>query len=115
MSGRASRNKGRRGQTEFAALLAARDWTHVETAAGKASEDFLAIDPDGTTWAVEVKNTSAITAAHKAQAMEQAKARRARWMLASHISGSSSWLIQRQGMRPAVWHSSDQGESNGTE
>ena len=105
MKGNSSRSKGRRGQAAFAALLAERDWTHVETAAGKATEDFLAIDPDGIAWAVEVKNTAAITQNHRAQAMQQALARKARWMLASHICGSSSWLIQRQGMRPAVWHS----------
>ena len=104
MSGKASRSKGRRGQTEFAALLASRDWTHVETAAGKATEDFLAIDPHGIAWSVEVKNCSGILPAHKTQAMAQAKARKARWMLASHIAGSSSWLIQRQGERPVVWH-----------
>lgn len=104
MKGKASRSKGRRGQTAFAALLAERDWTHVETASGKATEDFLAIDPNGNTWAVEVKNTAAITTAHRNQAMEQAKARRARWMLASHIDGTGSWLIQAQGKRPVVWH-----------
>ena len=104
VSGRASRAKGRRGQAEFSALLASRDWTAVETNNGKPTEDFLAIDTSGVVWSVEVKNCAGIMPAHKRQAMDQAKKRRARWMLASHIEGSSSWLVQRQGERPCVWH-----------
>jgi Holliday junction resolvase-like predicted endonuclease len=101
---KASRDKGRRGQREAQALLQSRDWTTAELNAGTAVEDMIATNPDGQAWAVEVKNTVAITTAHRAQAMAQAKARRLPWMLLSKIAGTSSWLVQRQNQRPAVWH-----------
>ena len=98
-----SRSKGRRGQSAFSAILTARDWVIADLSAGKASEDLLATDPDGNTWAVEVKNTATITPAHLKQAKEQAEKRRARWMLANHLEGTSCWLVRRQGERPVVW------------
>ncbi len=103
---KASRSKGRRGQTEAANLLRSRDWCVVETAAGMSQEDFIAVDDSGQSWSVEVKNTVAITAAHRKQAMEQAEKRRLPWMLVSKIAGTSSWLVQRKGERPVVWHNS---------
>ena len=103
--GKASRAKGRRGESAVVDLLTARDWSVADLTAGKAGEDLLVVDPDGVTWAVEVKTTKAITTAHRSQAMAQAQARRAaRWMLVSKIEGTSSWLVQRQGQRPVVWH-----------
>jgi len=101
---KASRDKGRRGQREAQALLADRDYSVAELNAGSAVEDMLAVDTFGKTWSVEVKNTVAITTAHRAQAMAQAKARKLPWMLLSKIAGTSSWLVQRQGMPPTVWN-----------
>lgn len=101
--GKASRAKGRRGESAAIDILTARDWTVADLTAGKAGEDLLAVDPDGVTWAVEVKTTKTITTQHRSQAMAQATARRARWMLMSKIQGTSCWLVQRQGNRPMVW------------
>lgn len=97
------RSKGRRGQLIAQQLLKSRDWAVAELNSGTATEDFIATDQDGNQWAVEVKNTKAITTTHRAQAMAQAKARKLPWMLMSHIDGTQSWLIQRKGRRPAVW------------
>ena len=107
MAGRATRDKGRRGQQAAKRLLADRDWRVIEANAGEAEADLLAIDTLGKTWLVEVKNTAAITTAHRSQAMRQAQAKRLPWMLASRIHGTSSWLIQRQGMRPIVWSANE--------
>lgn len=101
--GAAERSKGRRGQQQARQLLSERDWSVAELNSGTAVEDFIATDPDGHAWAVEVKMTKAITTIHRAQAMTQAKGRRLPWMLMSHIDGTSSWLIQRKNMRPVVW------------
>lgn len=98
-----ARSKGRRGQQQARDLLTERDYSVAELNAGTSVEDFLAIDTNGNTWSVEVKNTKAITTAHRDQAMKQGKSRRLPWMLISHISGTSFWLIQRQGMNPVVW------------
>ena len=107
MAGRATRNKGRRGQQEAKRLLADRDWRVIEANSGEAEADMLAIDTAGKTWLVEVKNTAAITTTHRQQAIRQAQAKRLPWMLASRIHGTSSWLIQRQGMRPIVWSANE--------
>lgn len=98
-----SRSKGRRGQQQAQNLLKGRDFSVAELNAGTEVEDFLAVDTHGVTWSVEVKNTVAITTAHRKQAMEQAKKRRLPWMLVSKIAGTSSYLIQRQGYAPVVW------------
>ena len=98
-----ARSKGRRGQQEARELLTGRDWSVAELNAGTAVEDFIATDPNGKAYAVEVKNTKAITMEHRKQAMEQAIKRRLPWMLVSKIAGTSCWLIQRQGERPIVW------------
>lgn len=103
MAGKSTRSKGRRGQTEFAALLRNRDWSVAELNAGTSAEDFIAVSPVGVSYAVEVKNTEAITTAHRRQAMKQAEARRLPWLLASKIAGTGSWLVQRQGDRPVCW------------
>jgi hypothetical protein len=57
----------------------------------------------GRTYSVEVKNTTAITTAHRKQAMEQAARSKLPWLLLSKIAGTSSWLVQRQGEKPVVW------------
>ena len=67
----------------------------------------LAIDTLGKTWLVEVKNTAAITTAHREQAMRQAKAKRLPWMLMSHIAGTADWLIQRQNTICTTWREKD--------
>lgn len=108
MSGRMSRNKGARGQSEFKAMLLDRDWAVDTLSAGIQSADLIATDPQCRTWLVEVKNVAGIIPAHKKQAIEQGKARRMPWLLASKIAGSSSWLIQRQGELPQVWHAKGQ-------
>ena len=110
---KASRDKGRRGQREAQALLTSRDWSVAELNGGTSAEDFIAVDRwDGKSYSVEVKNTVSITTAHRAQAMTQAKARSLPWMLLSKIAGTSSWLVQRQGHRPAVWHESTATEDD---
>ena len=103
MAGRATRDKGRRGQQAAKRLLADRDWRVIEANSGEAEADMLAIDTAGRTWLVEVKNTAAITTAHREQAMRQAREKRLPWMLASKIAGTSDWLIQRQGMASVIW------------
>lgn len=97
------RSKGRRGQQQAANLLRDRDWSVAELNAGTAVEDFIAVSPNGQSYACEVKNTAAITQAHRKQAMEQAEKRRLPWMLVSKIAGTSSWLIQRKSEKPTVW------------
>lgn len=103
MSGRATRSKGRRGQQAFTHMLKDRDWTVAELNAGTAAEDLIATDPHGNTWSIEVKNTVAITTAHRAQAMTQAKQRKLPWLLASHVAGTGFWLVQRQAADPVLW------------
>lgn len=71
---------------------------------GIACGDLMATEPSGVTWLAEVKNTTAITTAHRQQAMRQAEKARMPWLLMSKIAGTSSWLVQRQGERPVVWH-----------
>jgi hypothetical protein len=100
----ASRRKGRVGQLAARHLLLERDWSVAELNGGTSVEDFIATDPTGAAWCVEVKNCAGILPAHKAQAMRQAASRRLRWMLISKLAGTSSWLVQRQGERPVVWH-----------
>lgn len=106
--GKAQRAKGRRGQTAAAEVLRGRDWKVADLSGGTAVEDFIAVDPDARIWSVEVKNTVSITTAHREQAMRQAKERRMPWLLMSKISGTSSWLVQRQGERPVVWHGGEE-------
>ena len=103
MSGRATRAKGRRGETAAKELLQTLGFVVHDLTAGLDSEDLVATDPAGRTWSVEVKNTVAITTAHRAAAMERAKASRLPWMLLSKIAGTECWLVQRQAHRPAVW------------
>lgn len=99
----ASRNKGRRGQQQAGELLRSRDWVTAELNAGTVAEDFIAVDPAGKGWSVEVKNTVVIAEIHRKQAMAQAAKRRMAWMLVSKISGTGCWLVQRQGEKPVVW------------
>lgn len=101
--GKASRSKGRRGQTIAKQLLRERDWQVDELAAGIASEDLIATDTAGRRYCVEVKNTAGVYPQHVAQAKRQAASKRMAWMLMSKIAGTSSWLVQRQGENPSIW------------
>lgn len=85
-------------------MLRDRDWVVDQVTSGVSSHDFTGTDPAGRTWAIEVKNCAGIIPAHKRQAMAQGKARRLPWMLMNKIAGTSSWLVQRQGELPAIWH-----------
>jgi Holliday junction resolvase-like predicted endonuclease len=105
----ASRRKGRAGETAAKHLLQARDYAVDDLAGGITSADLIATDAAGVTWCVEVKNCAGILLGHKAQAMRQAASRRLRWMLISKLAGTSSWLVQRQGERPCVWHEGGEG------
>jgi Holliday junction resolvase-like predicted endonuclease len=100
----ASRRKGRAGETAAKHLLLERDYVVDDLSGGITSADLIATDAAGATWCVEVKNCAGILPGHKAQAMRQAASRRLRWMLISKLAGTSSWLVQRQGERPCVWH-----------
>lgn len=104
MTGKASRAKGARGQSSFKSMLLDRDWTVDSITCGIAAADLIATDPTGKPWCVEVKNCAGILPAHKTQAMRQGRDRKLPWMLASKISESSSWLIQKQGETPQVWN-----------
>lgn len=101
--GAASRRKGAVGQSEFARMLADRDWQVDPITCGIMREDMIATDPDGNKWAVEVKNTRTITPAHRKQAQDQAKRRGLRWMLANKVFGTGAWLVQRQGIEVSLW------------
>jgi predicted RecB family endonuclease len=103
----ASRRKGRAGETAAKHLLQARDFAVDDLAGGITSADLIATDAAGVTWCVEVKAQVVVSVAHRDQAMRQAASRRLRWMLISKLAGTSSWLVQRQGERPCVWHESE--------
>lgn len=84
-------------------MLKDRDWTIDQLTVGVSSGDLIGTDPVGGQWCVEVKNCASILPAHVKQAREQAKKRGLRWMLMSHIAGTTAWLVQRQGATPVVW------------
>lgn len=102
--GKASRTKGARGQSIAADMLRDRDWIVDQITAGIAAGDLIGTDPNGKTWCIEVKHCAGILPAHIKQAMEQGRKRRLPWALISKIAGTSSWLVQRQGCLPVVWH-----------
>ena len=98
-----SRSKGRRGETAAKRLLEERDYSVEDLSAGIASCDLLAIK-DGHVWACEVKNRDIINLRDfRKQARANAK-KGTRWMLMCKLADTSSWYIERQGLRPAVWH-----------
>jgi predicted RecB family endonuclease len=98
-----SRAKGRKGETTARLLLESRDYTCEDLSAGRASCDILAIK-DGVVHAVEVKDQVSIRMYDfRKQARANAK-KGVRWMVMAHICGTRSWLVERQGERPCVWH-----------
>ena len=107
MSGKTSRNKGRRGETVAKRLLQDRDYSILaDTTAGLATDDLLVQDAVGALWSVEVKNQKIINPAlFTEQARAQASKKRGlRWMVLAHIHNTSSWLVLKQGARPTIWH-----------
>jgi len=102
--GKSQRTKGRAGQLSARHLLEDRDWQVNELNGGTSVADFLAIDPDGQPWSVEVKNQIAINVrAFRKQAISQAG--KLPWLLLCKVDGTSSWLVLMKGERPRVWHS----------
>ena len=97
-----SRRKGRDGESRAERLLGDRDFTVDDLACGKSGCDLIATK-DGVTWAVEVKNCTALPiAAWRRQAIRQRKTGQ-RWMLVMHLPGTREWLVMRQGERSLVW------------
>ena len=104
MAGARIRRKGKRAEAAAARLLGDRDWSVVRTRSGVAEADLLATDPNGKTWAVEVKDAAVWRwRPWLHQARTQARKHRAPWMLLAKITGTRSWLVIREGERPVVW------------
>jgi hypothetical protein len=105
MAGKSTRDKGRRGECAAKKLLADYDYELIaDTTAGLATGDLVVESPDGKIWDVEVKNRRVINVPQfVGQAMKNAGKRR--WMVLAKIHGTTSWLVIRKGMKPAVWHS----------
>jgi hypothetical protein len=95
-------------------LLKDRDWSVAELNSGTQAEDFIATDPGGQAYCVEVKNCASITTAHRKQAMDQATRRRLPWMLMSKIDGRGEWLVQRQGKPSVVWRNRTEEATDAT-
>jgi hypothetical protein len=104
MTGKRSRTKGAKGQSEVARLLGDRDWTVDPITAGVKREDIIATDPAGRQWSVEVKKQKTIDLdSFRRQARDQAKTRKLPWMLFVHLHGTCFWLVFRQGGSVHLW------------
>jgi len=110
-----SRRKGRDAQTAFRLMLEDRDWSVLPTVAGQKCCDLIAAPPtpaiagwvsnEGDYIAWEVKDTKLIgRPAFLAQAKRQAKEHKMPWGLACHLWGTTSWIVERQGEKPTIWH-----------
>lgn len=96
--GKASRDKGRRAQTEGRQLLLAEGWLCVDTSAGTDVEDVFAIDPHERRWSVEVTADQGISLTAKwGQAARQGEARGAAPLMLWKIDRAGWWLIARSG------------------
>ena len=103
MGANSSRSKGRKGETDARLLLEERDYTCEDLSAGRSSCDILALK-DGVAWAVEVKDQVSIRMYdYRKQARANAK-KGMRWMVMAHICGTRSWLVEKQGCKPTIWH-----------
>ena len=104
MAGKATRNKGRKGEREAKALLLDRDYAILaDTTAGLETDDLVVQGPDGTVYSVEVKNTKQIDIpSFRTQAIKNAK--KTPWMLLCRIDREGCWLVLRRGKFPVVWH-----------
>ncbi len=102
---RSQRNKGRRGQTEFASVLTTRGWNVIPITAGASAEDIVAGSPDGKHYSVEVKWHKLIDVPRfERQAREQAARRKMPWMLACRLQGyAGTWLVIRADEAPVIW------------
>ena len=99
---KASRRKGRAGESEAKNLLLDKDWDVADLTAGCSTEDFWATDPQGVTWSVEVKNRKVISIpTFRNQAITNAKKKP--WMLMVKLEGLGEWLIIRKGKKSTVW------------
>lgn len=110
--GKASRDKGKRGQREFRRLLKERDWTFMESRAGAEEEDILAISPDGRVYAVEVKNCLQIALPQfLKQAKEQAQRRgkHVGFMLACGIHGFRETFLVITATGCEIWKGGELG------
>jgi hypothetical protein len=102
MSGKASRDRGKRGEREAKLLLGDRDWLVDDLTDGVDCADFLALHPNGKTYSVEVKACRIINVpAFKAQAKRQAGKRP--WLLMAKLDGSHAWLVCGTDIRYDVW------------
>ena len=102
--GKKSRDKGRRGQREAILLLQNRDWTVLEGNSGKSTEDLWAVDDNGRTWSIEVKNVKQPNFTDiKKQAITNANKNKLPWMIMIRIPGYKSWLIIQKGNKPKIW------------
>lgn len=92
--GKASRDKGRRAQTEGRQLLEVAGWVTVDTSAGTDVEDVFAIDRAGDRWSVEVTADQGVSFATKwGQTSRQAHERGARPLMLWKIDRAGWWLI----------------------
>jgi Holliday junction resolvase len=104
VSGKATRNKGRKGEREAKALLLDRDFTILaDTSAGLATDDLIVQDHNGKVYSVEVKNTKSVNVPlYISQARKNSK--KNDWMLLCKLDRSSSWLVFQKNKVPVVWH-----------
>jgi hypothetical protein len=104
MAGKATRAKGRRGETAAKRLLADRDYTILaDTSAGLSTDDLVVMDAAGKVWSVEVKNTVSINVkVNREQARKNCG--KNHWMLLCRIDQEGAWLVFRKGERVSVWH-----------
>ena len=111
MSGARSRSKGRRAEGIVALMLAERDYTVVDSTSGKAGPDFLATR-GGIAWSFEVKDQKLLDPCRWREQARSQQLRGTRWALAYHLPGSSSWVVEMQGLAPRVWHQRSSGDSD---
>lgn len=105
VSGSASRDRGKRGEAEAKAVLAEHGYDIIDQPCGKAVEDIIAIK-DGVLTSVEVKNCEGITPTKfRKQAKEQAKRRKAHWLLLVRWPGHPyTFAVEGSNIRPTFWH-----------
>jgi Holliday junction resolvase-like predicted endonuclease len=105
MSGAAPRAKGKRAESEAARLLADRDWSIIELGPGRKTEDVVAMDPDGVLHSVEVKNHLCWHLIEwRRQAKEQARRRKARWLLMVRIPDMpGAFYVEGSAIETCVW------------
>jgi Holliday junction resolvase len=103
--GKTPRMKGKRAETEAVHLLSGRDWTIIELGPGRKTEDVIATDPDGVLYSVEVKNHALWNlTAWRRQAKEQARRRKAQWLLMVRIPDMpNTFYVEGSRVEACVW------------